>query len=79
MLIAIRESVIDSICNSNSLGDEFHYIFECSKFSAERKRYIPRQNLRPNTYNLQHIFQSDDKDVLLKLAIFVGKIMCLFT
>ena len=73
-----RNQRLCHFCNSNSLGDEFHYIFECNKFCNERRRYIPRQYLRPNTYNLEHIFQSDNRDVLLKLAIFVEKIMDAF-
>ena len=48
-----RNQRICQLCNSNLLGDEFHYVFECSKFHTERKRYLPRQYLRPNTFNFE--------------------------
>ena len=70
-----RDNRTCHMCNSNVLGDEFHYIFECTYFKAERKKYIPDFYSRPNTLNLKQLFQSNDLDILLKLSIFVRKIM----
>jgi hypothetical protein len=30
---------ICDICNLNNIGDEFHYLFECTFFENERKKY----------------------------------------
>ena len=68
-----RNNRICHMCNKNTLGDEFHYIFECSFFRADRKKYIPRFLLRPSAFNFMQLFQSDNSDILLKLAIFVKK------
>ena len=35
-----RDDRICHLCNSD-VGDEFHYIFNCTSLSAERKEYIP--------------------------------------
>ena len=46
------------MCNSNVLGDEFHYIFECTYFKAERKKYVPDFYSRPNTLKLKNIIST---------------------
>ena len=39
------------LCFLNKLGDEFHYLFECSYFEDQRRMYIPRVLSRhPNTF-----------------------------
>ena len=68
-----------SLCNNNSLGDEFHYIFECPHFMAERKKYIPMNLRRANMLNLERLFSSEDRTTLVKLAVFVQKIMAVFS
>jgi hypothetical protein len=32
---------ICDICNLNNIGDEFHYLFECTFFENERKKLLP--------------------------------------
>ena len=61
--------------NGQKLGDEFHYIFECPTFSVDRRKYIPATFRRPNMINFNNLFTSDNRLTLLKLAIFVKKIM----
>ena len=69
---------ICGFCNNNSLGDEFHYIFECSHFNVDRRKYIPAHFRRANMFNFERLFASNDNGTLLKLAIFVQKIIATF-
>jgi hypothetical protein len=32
---------ICDLCNKEELGDEFHYLFNCTFFKDERKKFIP--------------------------------------
>ena len=60
------------LCNSYLLGDEYHYLFECTHFSADRRKYIQRYYFtHPNTYKLQELMNNKDISILTKLAIFV--------
>ena len=59
-------------CTPKELGDEFHYIFVCSKFSEQRKRYIDKKYvIHPNVYKSNQLFNSSDYSVLQKLAKFI--------
>ena len=35
-----REDRTYSLCNSNQICDEFHYLMECKMFCVERKQYL---------------------------------------
>ena len=38
-----------NLCDLNAIGDEFHYLFECTYFSDDRAKYISRYYvIRPN-------------------------------
>ena len=55
----------------NLLGDEYHYLFECTHFSADRRKNIQRYYFtHPNTYKLQELMNNKDISILTKLAIF---------
>ena len=30
------------LCSANAIGDEFHYVLECTFFSSVRRQYLPR-------------------------------------
>jgi hypothetical protein len=51
------------------LGDEYHYIFECSKFTNGRKLYIDfvRRN-RPNVIKYNNLMSSNSIYTLSKLC-----------
>ena len=63
------------LCNTDALGDEFHYIFDCPYFKTDRKKYIDKNLCRPNIINFKKIFQSNDSEFLIKITIFMKKIM----
>ena len=61
------------LCNSNDVGDEFHYVFICSAFSTERRKFIPnRLSKFPNSIKFHELFNSSDPKILLNLARFVA-------
>ena len=66
------------LCNDNSPGDEFHYIFNCSYFNSDRRKYLPDCFRIPNIISFERLFQSSDESLLIKLAIFVKKILSNF-
>ena len=43
-----RNDIICHICNSGEVGDEFHYLFNCTFFNQIRKTLIP-ERYRRNT------------------------------
>ena len=59
------------MCNSEIIGDEFHYLFECSHFSNDRVCFIkPYFRNHPNTIKMHELLNSDDKKTLSNLAKF---------
>jgi len=64
------------LCNNNLIGDEFHYIFNCSFFNIERKKYVNEYFTKhPNAIKFKDLMNSKDKSVLLKLSVFCKKII----
>ena len=44
------------ICDEGVIGDEFHFVFECSKLEDFGIKYMAlRDRMRPNVYNVVHI------------------------
>ncbi len=57
-------------------GDEFHYIFECKNYNAERNLYINKYfTIRPNFYKMSILFKSTNISVLRNLCKFISIIM----
>ena len=66
-----------TICNDNSIGDQFHYIFQCSYFNDFRKKLIKKYyRIRPNVIKMSQLFQSTNRTELLNLAKFI-KTICM--
>ncbi len=58
------------------VGDEYHYIFECMKFGACRKKFLPEKIRRhPNTFKLDLIMNTENKFLLHSLYILIKTIM----
>lgn len=56
----------------NQLGDEFHYIMECSELANERKEFLPSYfTKRPNIAKFNSLFTSSKISVLKKLCKFI--------
>jgi len=53
-------------CDQNDIGDEFHYMFTCSKFKSERVKFIHRKCIQ--YCSVAELMSSKSKNMLLKLA-----------
>ena len=74
-----RELRTCNLCGDNSLGDEFHYLFRCEYFYDDRVKYVEECFYTlPTAMQFFHLMNNDNKDTLLKLAIFCKKIMSCF-
>ena len=61
-----RDDRICELCFHNKIGDEYHYLLECSYFSDARRVYLPR--------NLLAIPNTDCKIVLKKFQVIFRNI-----
>ena len=63
------------ICDTNEVGDEYHYILKCPIFQLQRSRYLNEFYTRnPNREKLYLLFQNNNDIVLSKLAKFISEI-----
>ena len=66
-----RDDRICDICNLNNIGDEFHYLFECTFFENERKLLLPVDVLKnPNTVKFYDLFNDVNFNDKIKIAKF---------
>ena len=67
------------LCNQNEIGDEFHYILKCPVFQIQRQRYLENHYLiDPDREKLSELFQSEDFDILRRLANLITEINRIF-
>ena len=65
-----------TLCTTVDIGDEFHYLFNCIFFYAQRVKYIMRYYyIHPSTLKMMQLFESTDYIEMVKLAKFVDIIM----
>ena len=61
-----------TLCTTNNLGDEFHYLLECSFFSSKRKQYIPRYYyINPNVLKYKELLNRVSVTILENLSMFI--------
>ena len=54
------------------IGDEFHYVLECSKLKSFRAKYLPSvYTIRPNVLKFANLLGSDNHTTLINLTIFL--------
>jgi hypothetical protein len=57
------------LCDTNTIGDEFHYILQCRYSEQNRKKLIPSHfRNRPNVLKFKNIMTVTKKSDLLKLC-----------
>ena len=67
-----RENRKCNLCDSNDLGDEFHYLFKCSSLSLERTQLIkPYYRNRPNVIKFNQLMSSKHVPTLNNLCKFI--------
>ena len=58
-----------NLCTGNMLGDEFHYLLECTYFTEERKKYLPKFYLRHvNILKSQKLMSTENLKLLNNLV-----------
>ena len=68
-----------TLCESNEMGGEFHYLFQCSKFNDERIKYIKKYYYNnPNVYKMNSLFNESSKKQMLNLAKFIYEVINAF-
>ena len=73
--IPVEERVC-TLCQTNKLGDEFHYLFECPFFRTQRATHLPRYYYTlPNMHKMMQLFESSDTKEMLNLAKFTDIII----
>jgi len=67
-----RSERLCKLCNENKLGDEFHYILECSRFRVERKNYLGKNFCeKVNTITFRILFQEKSFNFLQNICKFI--------
>ena len=67
------------LCDKQTIGDEFHYILECSFFQSVRQRLIPqRYYTRPNILKYHDLLNLQDETNLCNLSKLMSLIMSHF-
>ena len=66
-----RDNRICELCRLHTIGDEFHYMLECTYFEDTRKVYLPRGlTSRPNVNVFHDIMNSRDAQTICTVATF---------
>jgi hypothetical protein len=59
-------------CNDNKLGDEYHFLLECSFFNDLRIKYIPKYYWRrPNSIKFKQLLSSHKNGTMMKISKFI--------
>ncbi len=71
------ENVI--LCDSEDLGDEFHYLLKCPFLNETRRKYIkPYYYKRANILKFNELLNLRSEHYLRKLSIFLARIIIIF-
>ena len=73
-----RENRICHLCNQNEIGDEFHYIFNCTDISIKQARQLNVSKYyytHPNIHKFNQLFNVTNRATLIKLCKFIRIIM----
>ena len=61
------------------LGDEFHYLLECTYFTEERKKYLPKfYLLHVNILKFQKLMSTENLKLLKQLSRFISIVLSKF-
>ena len=73
--LAIDERIC-TLCDTNEIGDEYHYLYQCSYFNVDRSKYLKRYYyINPNMHKTLQLFNVTDKKEILNLAKFTYQII----
>ena len=66
------------ICNlcQKDIGDEFHYLLQCTVFSEDRKRFIKKKYfVKPNIYKFHNLMNNPNRKEVVKMCRFIKIIL----
>ena len=64
------------LCNTNDVGDEYHYLYKCNYFKEPRAKFLKRHYYtNPNMEKTEQLFNTSNKKEMLNLAKFVYQIV----
>ena len=67
-----RDERYCNLCNGNHIGDEYHFILECTAVADLRYHYLPRYYcLRPYVSKFCDLMSSDSRKTLNNLCIYI--------
>ena len=67
---------ICTLCDTNEIGDEFHYLYKCTHFNDLRSRHLKRRYYtHPNMEKTKQLFNVTNKKEMLNLAKFIYQIV----
>ena len=68
-----------NLCNTNELGDEFHYLFKCTFFNTTRHKYLPRNMCsNPDVLKFNDLMNTSDLFTLIGIAKFCKTVIKAF-
>ena len=68
-----------NLCNTEKVGDEFHFLLECHMLDNIRTKYIPKYYyVHPNFYKYSRLLALKSKNKLLNLSKFIKEGLSLF-
>ena len=71
----VRKDRLCTLCQSNDIGDEYHYLFICPFFKSSRDKYIPNKCIRnPSVLKFCEIMNGKNTSLLSRIAKFAGLI-----
>lgn len=73
-----RENRTCKLCICNEIGDEFHYLFNCSDIciTDARNMYLPKYYIsNPNVLKFEALFNISNKKQLIKICKFINTII----
>lgn len=74
-----REQRTCILCHSDRIGDEFHFLLECTSLSELRAKYIPKYYItHPNFFKFSQLLSIKNKTKLLNLSKFTKEGLSLF-
>ena len=68
-------------CDKSVMGDEIHFLYECTKLNNLRVKYLFSPDIRrePNVFNFVNIMQTYDPKTIGNLAKFILHVLKLYT
>ena len=60
------------MCNQECIGDEFHYLLQCTVLNDLRKRYLsPYYRKHPSVIKMNQLFNKHSKVVLINICQYL--------